>query len=684
MVERTLPEWFEPDRWVPPPGTVEVRRVARFMRIHGLTDYQSFLDRAVADPAWFYQSAFEDLGLEWPVPYHTIYDDREGVPSTRWFVGGRTNFAYMAVERWRTAGHKDRVALAWESDDGISLQLTYEQLGQLVERASAGLRALGVEKGDVVALYVPMIPEAAISLLAIARIGAIAAPAFSGYAADALAERLNIARAKVLITADGAMRHGVKIDLKAHADAAVEMAPSIERVIIIARLKQAVPMNPGRDLSWNALLDYGRDQPCEMFDADTPWLLAFTSGSSGRPKGAVHTHGGLAYRVAIELAYNFDMNADDRLLWITDMGWIMGPLNIAGVLSLGASLVMFEGSPDFPVPDRLWQVVDRYQITHLGFSPTLVRVLSDYGLEWVDRHDLNSLRILGSTGEPWTASSWRWLHRYVGRGKVPIINWSGGTEIGSGILAGSPVVPMKECRFAGPAPGIAADVYDAEGNPLVGEVGELVVTHPWPSMTRGLWMEPERYLETYWSRWLGVWFHGDRAIRYEDGSWELLGRSDDVLKVAGRRLGPVEVESVATDSDEIMMAAAVGIPDPVRGEAVALVIVPSLDAKNVKTNVLAHSIADRVARVLGKPFRPAVVLVVDDLPLSRSGKVHRRAVRAWLTGTDPGDLSTVSNLESREAIIAAKEHLGEYYKQTRKPNATNPDAASTRTTENPE
>jgi len=654
------------------------------MRIHGLTDYQSFLDRAVADPAWFYQAAFEDLGLEWPVPYHTIYDDREGVPSTRWFIGGRTNFAYQAVERWRTAGHKDRVALVWEGDDGISLQLTYEQLGQLVERASAGLRALGVEKGDVVALYVPMIPEAAISLLAIARIGAIAAPAFSGYAADALAERLNIAGAKVLITADGAMRHGVKIDLKAYADAAVEMAPSIERVIIIARLRQAVPMNPGRDLSWNALLDYGRDQPCEMFDADTPWLLAFTSGSSGRPKGAVHTHGGLAYRVAIELAYNFDMNADDRLLWITDMGWIMGPLTIAGVLSLGASLVMFEGSPDFPAPDRLWQVVDRYQITHLGFSPTLVRVLSDYGVEWVDRHELNSLRILGSTGEPWTASSWRWLHRYVGRGKVPIINWSGGTEIGCGILAGSPVVPMKECRFAGPAPGIAADVYDAEGNPLVGEVGELVVTHPWPSMTRGLWMEPERYLETYWSRWLGVWFHGDRATRYEDGSWELLGRSDDVLKVAGRRLGPVEVESVATDSDEIMMAAAVGIPDPVRGEAVALVIVPSLDAKNVKTNALAHSIADRVTRVLGKPFRPAVVLVVDDLPLSRSGKVHRRAVRAWLTGTDPGDLSTVSNLESREAIIAAKEHLGEYYKQTRKPNATNPDAASTRTIENPE
>ncbi len=659
MVERPFPLWFEPDRWVPPPGTIEARRVARFMRRHSLPDYQSFLARSAADPAWFYQAAFEDLGLEWPMPFDTLYDNHEGAASTHWFVGGRTNLAYLAVERWRTGQHKHRVALVWEGDDGISSQLTYEQLGQLVERAAAGLRALSVKEGDVVAIYVPMIPEAAVALLAIARIGAIAAPAFSGYAADALAERLNIAGAKVLITADGALRHGVKIDLKAVADEAVKSSPSIERVVVIARLRQRVLMDPSRDLSWDGLLDHGRDQPCELFETDTPWLLAFTSGSSGRPKGAVHTHGGLPYRVAIELAYNFDLGADDRLLWITDMGWIMGPLTIAGVLSLGASLVMFEGSPDFPIPDRLWQVVDRYQITHLGFSPTLVRVLAGYGLEWIDKHKLTSLRMLGSTGEPWTASSWRWLHRYVGRGTVPIINWSGGTEIGCGILAGSPVVPMKECRFAGPTPGIAADVFDAEGHSLLEEVGELVVTRPWPSMTSGLWMESERYLETYWSHWPGVWFHGDRAIHFEDGSWELLGRSDDVLKIAGKRLGPVEIESVAINSGEVMMAAAVGIPDSVRGEVVALVIVPSLDAKKGDTDVLARSIADLVARTLGKPFRPAVVLVVDNLPLARSGKVHRRAVRAWLTDIDPGDLSTVSNLEAREVIMAAKEHLGE-------------------------
>jgi acetyl-CoA synthetase len=683
MIERPLPQWFEPDRWIPPPGTVEARRVAYFMRTHGLTDYQSFLEQTVADPEWFYRAAFEDLGLEWPDRYHALYDDHEGVPFTHWFVGGRTNLAYLAVERWRTSGYRERMALVWEGDDGASLQLSFGQLGQLIERAAAGLRTLGVGKGDVVSLYLPMIPEAAIALLAIARIGAIAAPAFSGYAADALAERLDIAKAKVLITADGAMRRGAKVDLKAQADEAVEVSPSVGRVVVVPRLGQAVSMDPRRDLSWDALLNHGEDRPIEMFDADTPWLLCFTSGSSGRPKGAVHTHGGLPYRVAIELAYNFDLNADDRLMWITDMGWIMGPLTIAGVLSLGASLAMFEGTSDFPEPDRLWQLVERHRITHLGLSPTVVRVLSGYGTEWVNRHNLTDLRILGSTGEPWVASSWQWLHRYVGRGRIPIINWSGGTEIGCGILVGSPVVAMRECRFAGFAPGMAADVLDANGRSVVSEEGELVLTRPWPSMTQGLWNEPERYLETYWSRWPGVWLNGDRAIRYEDGSWELLGRSDDVLKVAGRRLGPVEVESAALDSGQVVMAAAVGIPDPIRGQAVALVIVPSPATSIDGHDALARSISDQVAHTLGKPFRPAVVLVVNAIPLSRSGKVHRRAVRAWLTDTDPGDISTIANLESKEAIIAARGRLQEYYKQFQSADAINAESKLINKTETP-
>jgi acetyl-CoA synthetase len=679
MIERQLPQWFESDRWVPPPGTVDSRRVASFMRTYGLTDYQSFLARTVADPEWFYRAAFADLNLEWPGQYHTLYNEREGVPFTHWFVGGRTNLAYLAVERWRTSGNKDRIALVWEGDDGDTLQLSFEQLGQLVERAAAGLRALGVGKGDVVSFYLPMIPEAAVAILAVARIGAIAAPAFSGYAADALAERLNIARAKVLITADGAFRRGAKVDLKAQADEAVRISPSIECVVVVKRLGQAVSMDPGRDISWDVLLNHGEDQPIEMFDSDTPWLLCFTSGSSGRPKGAVHAHGGLPYRVAIELAYNFDLNAVERFMWITDMGWIMGPLTIAGVLSLGASLALFEGTPDFPEPDRMWQLVEQHRITHLGLSPTVVRVLSGYGTEWVNRHDLADLRILGSTGEPWVASSWQWLHRNVGRGVIPIINWSGGTEIGCGILVGSPVVPMRECRFAGFAPGMAADVLDANGRSIIGEEGELVLTRPWPSMTQGLWKEPERYLETYWSRWPSVWLNGDRAIRYEDGSWELLGRSDDVLKIAGKRLGPVEVESVTIESGQVVLAAAVGIPDPIRGQAIALVIVPSPAASIVDHDALALSISDLVADTLGKPFRPAVVLVVDAIPLSRSGKVHRRAVRAWLTGTDPGDLSTIANIDAKEVIIAAKGRLQQYYKQIQGVDSLNAESKESET-----
>jgi acetyl-CoA synthetase len=361
--------------------------------------------------------------------------------------------------------------------------------------------------------------------------------------------------------------------------------------------------------------------------------------------------------VALELAYCFDMRAHDRLTWVTDMGWIMGPLTIAGVLSLGASLVLFEGAPDYPEPDRLWRLVERHQITHLGLSPTLVRVLAGHGEDWVDPHQLGSLRVLGSTGERWTPQSWRWLHRHVGRGSAPIINWSGGTEIGCGILVGSPLVPTRECRFAGHAPGMATAVFDAQGRSLVGEVGELVLTRTWPSMTRGLWNEPQRYLESYWSRWPDVWVHGDWAVRHEDGSWELLGRSDDVLKIAGKRLGPAEVESVATELQDVAEAVAVSVPDPVTGEALVVLIQVQATTASAAREVVARTVSDRIAEALGKPLRPAAVVILDDLPLSRSGKVHRRALRAWLAGIDPGDLSTLANPESAPAVLAAGERL---------------------------
>ena len=657
MAERPLPEWFEADRWVPPPGSAEARRLALFMARHGIADYQSFLDRSVADPEWFYPSAFDDLGLEWPVQFGTVYQEEGGLPWSRWFVGGRTNLAYLALERWRSARTGGRTALVWEGDDGSTVQLTYDQLGWLVEQAAAGLRRLGVRKGDVVSLYLPMIPEAVVAVLAIARIGGVAAPAFSGYGPGALAERLNLSGAKLLITADGFVRRGTRIDLRAQAEKALGQAPGVTQLIVVSRLEKNGLESTARSLPWETVLSQGYDRPLEMFDTDTPWLLAFTSGSTGRPKGAVHTHGGLPYRVALELAYCFDMHPNDRLHWVTDMGWIMGPLTIAGVLSLGACLVMFEGVPDFPEPDRLWRLLERHQITHLGLSPTLARMLANQGDDWVDRHELASLRVLGSTGERWTPQSWRWLHRHVGRGSVPIINWSGGTEIGCGILVGSPLVATRECRFAGHAPGMAAAVFDPRGRPLVGEVGELVLTRTWPSMTRGLWNEPERYLQSYWSRWPNVWVHGDWAVRHEDGSWEVLGRSDDVLKIAGKRVGPAEVESLATEFDEVVEAAAVSLPDSVAGEALVVLIQVSARAAEEGKEALAQAVSDRVAQALGKPLRPAAVVVVNELPLSRSGKVHRRALRAWLAETDPGDLSTLANPESARAVRAARHRL---------------------------
>jgi acetyl-CoA synthetase len=642
---------------VPPPGSVDRRRLALFMGRHGIGDYQSFLARSVADPEWFYRSAFEDLGLEWPVGFRAVYQEDSGLPWSRWFVGGRTNLAYLALERWRGSRTGVRTALVWEGDDGATVQLTYDELGWLVEQAAAGLRGMGVRKGDVVALYLPMIPEAVAALLAIARIGAVAATAFSGYGPDALAERLNLSGAKVLITADGFLRRGVPVDLRAQAEKALGQAPNVSRLVVISRLEKRAEENTARSLSWETMLSHGYDRPLEMFDTDTPWLLAFTSGSAGRPKGAVHTHGGLPYRVALELAYCFDMRPHDRLSWVTDMGWIMGPLSIAGVLSLGASLVLFEGVPDFPEPDRLWRLVERHKVTHLGLSPTLVRRLAGYGEEWVDRHQLRSLRVLGSTGERWTPQSWRWLHRHVGRGSVPIINWSGGTEIGCGILVGSPLVATRECRFSGHAPGMAAAVFDAEGRPLIGEVGELVLTRTWPSMTRGLWNEPQRYLESYWARWPDVWVHGDWAVHHEDGSWELLGRSDDVLKIAGKRLGPAEVESVATELEDVTEAAAVSVPDSMTGEALVVLIQVSVTTARDDHEAVARAVSDRVAEALGKPLRPAAVVVLDELPQSRSGKVHRRALRAWLAGTDPGDLSTLANPESASPVLAAAERL---------------------------
>ncbi|WP_322754620.1 alpha/beta fold hydrolase [Frankia sp. Cas3] len=644
---RALTPTFHSDRWVPPPDLVGGYRVAQLAAVLGVGDRSEFPARAAADPEWFYPAALDFLGAEWLRPWTSLCDESDGAPFGHWFVGGGTNVSWLACERW-----VDRLigpAVIWEGDGGESRELSFAELASEVRRASTGFRELGVGRGDVVVMHLPMVPEAIVTMLAVARLGAIVAPAFSGYGPAPLAERLQLAEARVLVTADGMMRRGRPSMMLETALTAAETA-NVKTVVVVSRLGETLPPHPAI-VRWKTVADAAEAGEVETFDAETPWLLAFTSGSTGRPKGALHTHGGLPYNLMLELALTADVGSGDRFSWPSDMGWLAGPMGALGPLTLGATAVLFEGVADHPEPDRIWRFVERHGITQYALSPTTARTLAAAGEQWVAPYDLPTLRVILSSGEPWTLPAWRWLHRHVGRGRVPIINWSGGTEVGGCIVASYPDVATSAGRFSGPALGMAIDVVDDEGRSVSGELGELVVTRSWPAMTRGLWRETDRYLDAYWSRLPGTWVQGDRALRYADGSIEIPGRSDDVLKIAGKRVGPAELESLATEVEGVTAAAAIGVDDPVKGQ-VAVLVVQSSCAPADEARLTA-AVADRITTAFGKPMRPSAVLAVPDLPRTRSGKVHRRAVRAWVTGSDPGDLSSLDNPQAAVGVRVA-------------------------------
>jgi acetyl-CoA synthetase len=475
-----------------------------------------------------------------------------------------------------------------------------------------------------------------------------------------VASRLRDCGATLLITADGFRRRGATVSLKETADAAVLDAPSVGRVLVVRRLRLDVPWTHGRDIDWeDALADVGDGSgdahgteltDPELTDPETPYMIIYTSGTTGRPKGAVHVHGGFPIKGAQDLAHSFDLRPGDRLFWFTDLGWMMGPWAISGALLLGASLVMYEGVPDYPRPDRLWQIVERHRVTHLGLSPTVIRALMAYGADALPAYDFSALRVLGSTGEPWNPEPWWWFFREVGKGRLPIINYSGGTEVSGGIVSCNPLTPMKPCSFGGPSIGTAADVIGADGASVRGQVGELAIRQPLPGMTRGFWNDPQRYLETYWSRVPGTWVHGDWALVDQDGYWFIQGRSDDTLKIAGKRVGPAEVESAAVAHPAVLEAAAIGVPHEIKGEVIVLFCV--LRRGERPDPDLRAAIVARVAEQLGKALRPETVEVVPELPKTRSGKVMRRVARAAYLGLDPGDLSALDNPLALEAIRA--------------------------------
>jgi acetyl-CoA synthetase len=639
--------------WRPTREFAERSRIARFMRAQKIDSLGELQRRSVADPEWYWDAVVRDLGVRFSRPYTRVLDSSRGVQWPRWFPDGLLNFTDNCVDRNIDAGRGDQPAIIWEGDDGQSRTLTYRELAREVNRLANGLRRLGVGEGDRVGVFLPMSPEAAVATLAAGRIGAIYTPCFSGYGAQAVASRLQDCEAKVLITADGFHRRGQVVKMKETADEAAALSPSVKHVLVYKRLGREIPWTSGRDRWWHDLVAGESDQcPALAVEADRPCLIIYTSGTTGRPKGAVLTHGGFLIKCAHDFGYLMDVGPGDRLFWLTDLGWLMGPMLITAGLFHGGTAVLFEGVQDYPKPNRLWALVERHEVTVMGMSPTAVRALMPHGAEHVHAHELSSLRLLGSTGEPWNPEPYRWLFENAGKARLPIINYTGGTEISGGILGCFPIAPIKPCSFAGPIPGMAAECFGEDGKPVRGQVGELVVTAPWPGMTQGFWKDPQRYEETYWSRWPGVWVHGDWAFVDEDGFWFIQGRSDDTLKIAGKRLGPAEVESVLVGHPAVAEAGVVGVPHEVKGEAIVCFVVLRPDA--APSEPLRAELAERVARQMGKALKPERVLFARDLPKTRSAKVMRRVIRATYLGKEPGDLSSLENPASLKAIAEAR------------------------------
>ncbi|HZB86873.1 MAG TPA: AMP-binding protein [Gaiellaceae bacterium] len=624
--------------WEPDEATLERANVVRLMRRHGIEDYWELVRRSQEEPEWFWPAAIEDMGLEFAQPWEQVFDDSRGPEWTTWFVGGKLNVARNCVHRWAER-KPDAVAAVLSGEDGSRRELTWGQMSRDVTRLAEGLVRLGVEPGDRVAIYMPMCPDVAVASHACAHVGAVQVPVFSGFAAPAVLQRLRDSEAKVVLTADWSLRRGKQLDMRATVEEAVREAPSVEHVVTWSR-----------EEGWGAIVaeSPGELAPFEL-DSEHPYLLTYTSGTTGKPKGVVHVQGGFLVSIAREVAYQADAHPEDVIHFATDMGWIMGPWKVVGGGALGCTLVFAEGAPDWP-PDRLWTLVERERVSVLGLSPTLVRALIPHGKP---RTDLSSLRTIVTTGEPWNPDPYRWLFEHVGGGRCPIINCSGGTEVGACFLSPTPAIPIKACSLGGPALGMAMDVIDAEGRSLVGtgDVGELVCRKPFPGMTRGFWRDPERYLDAYWRRISGVWVHGDWASADADGYWFLHGRSDDTLNIAGKRIGPAEIESAVVAHPAVSEAAAVGVPHEVKGEVawVFCVLAPGQEGGEE----LAAEAAGLVAKELGKAFRPDRVVFVPALPKTRSAKIVRRAIRARVLDKDPGDLTSVENPEALEDIARA-------------------------------
>lgn len=635
--------------WRPSPEQIERANLTAFMRLHNIKDFDELMRKSTSDIAWFTDAVLKFLDIQFYEPYSKTVDVSEGVQFPKWCVGAKMNIVHNCVDKYQVSSLKSKVAIAFEGEEGIAQTLTYEQLYKEVNKTANGLRSLGFGKGDAIGIFMPMTPEIIIALLAIAKIGGIILPLFSGYGAGAIVSRMNDAGAKALFASDGAFRRGKAVEMKSIADEAAEQIPTLKNIIVLKRTGQDIRMKDARDLWWSELVDSQNDESkTEITNAEDPLMIIYTSGTTGKPKGALHTHCGFPIKAAQDMAFGTDVHQGDTIYWMTDMGWMMGPWLAFGSLILGATMFLYDGAPDFPAPNRLWELVEKHKINQMGVSPTLIRSLIPQGEEHFKKHNLSSLKCFASTGEPWNPDPWMWLFEKVGKSHIPIINYSGGTEISGGIVMGNPLLPLKPCAFSAPCPGMNADVFDENGNSLRNAVGELVVKSPWIGMTRGFWKDKQRYLDTYWSRWEDVWVHGDFAAIDKDGLWYILGRSDDTIKIAGKRLGPAEVESILVKHKDIVEAAAIGVPHDVKGNELILFAVTKPNVE--RSDALRQELSKMVIDEMGKPLAPKEIIFVSDLPKTRNAKVMRRMIRAAYLGLELGDTSSLVNPQAVDEV----------------------------------
>ncbi len=631
----------QPIAWTPTPEVIERAQLTKFMSQVGVKTWDELYRFSVNDVAKYTSEVLKFLDLTFDPPVQELLDTSKGVEWSRWCVGGGLNISEMCLDRWIGTEIEDNKAIIWEGEEGEVREISYKELLEQVKYCAAGLRANGLNKGDAIGIHLPMMIETVVALLAIARIGAIAVPVFSGYGVEAISSRFNAVRARAIITCDEFPRRGKPFNAFEIAKEAWENCPTIKKKFVVSRHKWG---------SFNKLMELGQKKvkvfPSRKTWANDPLIILYTSGTTGKPKGIAHVHGGFPIKAAQDMAFGTDVSRGTRISWVTDLGWMMGPWLIYGALINGATMVCYDGSPDYPNPDRMWEFCAKHQVEILGISPTLVRGLATKGDDLPKKHDLSNLRAFASTGEPWNPEPWRWLFEVVGDSKLPIINYSGGTEISGGILMNNPLVPIKPCGFSAPCLGIDADVLDEKGfSQENGKVGELAIRQPWIGMAQGFWNEPERYLETYWKRFENIWVHGDFAMKDVDGHWFILGRSDDTLKVAGKRVGPAEVESILVGHPSVAEAAVIGVPDKIKGTAMIAFCVLTEGKENLEAELKAL-----IAKEMGKPLQPNRIHFVSALPKTRNAKVMRRVIRAAYLGEDAGDLSALENPKTVEEI----------------------------------